>query len=638
MAASVSPRRLDRPEWGIADPSLVRRRAWGAVGFLFLIFAGLSVRLWYLQVVQGSELFAAAQANRVRRVPLAAPRGLILDRKGRVLATSRTTHSVCVVPAALPSAKRDPKGRERVLSTLGFLIKQSPAQIEAAITKARDEGGAHMYDPIRILEEAPYELLTRIEENKPRLGPAVLVTDDLRRFYPNGSLAAHVLGYTGRVSVRELEENKALLEEGEEGVRELGFDDSIGKLGVERSYDAVLSGERGAKQYLVDSRLRPVSSLPSLPETPGRTLQLTLDADLQRAAEGALKKARNSGAVAAVDVNTGAVLALASNPTFDPNLFSLRGARGKEAYQELVANPKKPMLFRAVSSRWPPGSTFKMITAAAALENNVVDSRTAWSCGGGLRLGRFFGCWSTHGAGVNLSKAMSHSCDVYFYQASLRMGNPESTGPTYLASVARRFGLGSKTGIDLPIDNAGLIPDPAWRREFNRSRPDLQRWFPGNTLNMSIGQGDVLATPLQMALATAAVANGGWKLKPHLLGAIRDERGRALEGARTQRESVRVSSESLRLIREGMRAVVIKGTGKAIALPHVAIAGKTGSAEDANHALPHAWFVAFAPYDKPRIAIAAIVENSGHGSENAVPVCKAILEKAFPAPKKAPSH
>ena len=631
--AAISPRRIDRPEWGIADPSLIRRRALCAVGFLLLVFVGLGVRLWYLQVVEGQELFAEAQANRVRRVPLAAPRGLILDRKGRVLATSRTTHSVCVVPAALPSKKRDAQGRRRVLRTLGFLVKQSPAQIEAAIAQAIEVGGAHSYDPIRILEDAPYELLTRIEENKPRLGPAVLVTDDLRRFYPNGSLAAHLLGYTGRVSARELEQNKKLLEDGEQ-VRELGFDDSIGKLGVERSYDQVLSGQRGAKQYLVDSRLRPVSTLPSLPETPGRTLQLTLDADLQRAAEGALARARNSGALAVVDVHTGAVVALASNPTFDPNLFSQRGAQGKASYQKLVANPKKPMLFRAVSSRWPPGSTFKMVTAAAGLQNETITPSSSWVCGGGLRLGRFFGCWSTHGT-ANLERGLSHSCDVYFYQAALRMGNPESTGPTYLASVARRFGLGQKTGIDLPIDGAGLIPDPAWRREFNRSKPELQHWYPGNTLNMSIGQGDVLATPLQMALVTAAVANGGWKLKPHLLQAVRDENGKAVEAARTQRESVGIDAKYLRLIREGMRAVVTKGTGAAIALPQVEVAGKTGSAEDANHVLPHAWFVCFAPYDKPKYAIAAIIENAGHGSDNAVPVCKAILEAAFPAPKQA---
>jgi penicillin-binding protein 2 len=634
MAASVSPRRFDRPEWGISDPSLVRRRAWFAVAFLSLIFLGLAARLWYLQVVEGQDFYALAQANRVRRVPLAAPRGLILDAKGRVLATSRTTHSVCVVPAALPSKKRDAPGRARVLQTLGFLLKMSPAQIEAAITEALDQGGAHMYDPIRILEDAPYDLLTRIEENKPRLGPAVLVTDDLRRFYPNGSLAAHVLGYTGRVSPRDLERNAKEIAGGT-SERELGFDDSIGKLGVEKSYDAVLSGERGAKQYLVDSRLRPVSNLPSLPESPGRTLQLTLNMDLQRAAEKALAKARNSGAAVAIDVRTGAVLALASNPTFDPNIFSRRGPGAKAAFQEVVANPKKPMLFRAVTSRFPPASTFKIVTAAAALENNIVSPSSAWHCGGSLKLGRRFGCWNVHGPGVALDRALSHSCDVYFYQAALRMGNPETTGPTYLASVARRFGLGSKTGIDLPVDNAGLIPDPAWRREYNRARPNMQRWFPGNTLNMSIGQGDVLATPLQMALVTAAIANDGWLLRPHLLAAVRDEAGRALEGGQTKRQSIGISIENVRLIQKGMRSVVTKGTGKGVALPHVAIAGKTGSAEDANNALPHAWFVAYAPYDNPRIAVATIIENSGHGSENAVPVCKAILEAAFPAPKKA---
>jgi penicillin-binding protein 2 len=631
MAVTAPPRRLDRPDWGVSDPHLIRRRAWFSIGFLFFIFVGLIGRLWYLQVVEGNEFYALAQQNRVRPVPLAAPRGLVLDAKGRILATSRTEHSVAVVPAALPSRKRDPQGRVRVLQTLGFLINQSLGQIEARIDEAL-ERGAHIYDPIRVLEGADYKVLTLIEENKARLGPAVLVTDDLQRFYPNGSLAAHVLGYTGKVTQEDLEENKEHIAQGTE-TRELGYDDTLGKGGVERQYDAALSGERGAKQYLVDSRLRPVASLASIPEKPGRTVQLTLDIDLQRAAERALSRARNTGAIAVVDVRDGSVLALASNPTFDPNLFSRRGAAFKKAYQKIALNPKHPLLNRAAASRWAPGSTFKMITAAAGLQQGTINTQSAWHCGGGLRQGKFFGCWSVHGPGVSLNRSLSHSCNVFYYQASLRMGDPESTGPTYLATVARRFGLGQKTGLDLPSDNAGLVPDPAWRREYNRRRPSEQRWYPGNTLNMSIGQGDVLATPLQMALATAAVANGGTWVRPHILKTIRDEHGRALEAPKVEKRSVGIERRHIEAIRQGMRAVVTRGTGKAVALKHVAVAGKTGSAEDANNVLPHAWFVAFAPYDNPRIAMAAIVENAGHGSDNAVPICKEVLEAAFPEPK-----
>ena len=636
MAAPASPRRFDRTGWGIGDSALIKRRAWSSIGVLVLVFFGLLLRLWYLQVVEGAEFLALAQQNRVRRVPLAAPRGLILDRYKNVLATSRTTHSVAVVPAALPSKKRDAEGRARVLQTLGFLLKQTPQEIEAKIDKALDSPNVHPYDPIRISEDADYKTLTLIEENKPRLGPAVLVTDDLLRSYPNGKLAAHVLGYTGSVTERDLERNKEALE-GDDAVRELGYDDILGKSGVEKIYDRQLSGERGAKQYLVDSRSRPVQSLASVDEKPGNTLQLTLDSRLQRAAEEGLAKARNSGAVAVIDVRDGSILALASNPTFDPNVFSLKGKAFSAAYKQIVDNPKHPLIDRAVSSRWPPGSTFKMITAAAGLQQGSITPQTTWTCNGGLRMGRFFGCWKVHGANVNLSRAIAESCDVYFYQAALKMGDPESTGPTYLAKIARRFGLGSESGLDLTGESPGLIPDPAWRREYNRKRPQLQHWYPGNTLNMSIGQGDVLATPLQMAVVTAAIANGGFRVRPHLLKAVRDANGREIEKPTIERTSVGIDARHIAQIAQDMRATVTKGTGRSIALPQVAIAGKSGSAEDANNALPHAWFVAFAPYDKPQIAIAAIVENSGHGSENSVPLCKAVLEAAFPAPKIKPT-
>ena len=247
-------------------------------------------------------------------------------------------------------------------------------------------------------------------------------------------------------------------------------------------------------------------------------------------------------------------------------------------------------------------------------------------------LGRKFGCWQVHGANVDLNKALAKSCDVYFYHVGLKLGDPETTGPTYLAKVVRGFGLGQQTGIDLPSDEGGLIPDPAWRKRFNASRPAMQRWFPGNTLNMSIGQGDVLATPLQMAVATAAIANGGTKWTPHLVTQITGLDGKVLQRAVPQGEPVGVSARNLAIVREGMRTVVTNGTGKPCNLPQVAVAGKTGSAEDVHNALPHSWWVCYAPADHPRIAIAVIVENSGHGSENALPVARAVLNAAFPVP------
>lgn len=602
------------------------------MGLLCLAFAGLWVRLWYLQVVKGTEMLAQAQHNRIKHVPLIAPRGLILDRRLQVLATSRAAHSVAVVPAALPSLKRDPAGRTKILRTLGFLLHIPPAEIETYIGAAHDRGG-HDYDPVRIAPGVDLKTMSLIEENKERLAPdnsapAALITDDIARAYPNGELAAHVLGYTGAVTEEDIAHPRD---------REVGLNDVIGKSGIERKYDNWLSGQDGSEQYEVDARLRPVRSLGFVKEKPGHTLVLTLDAKLQRVAEQALSSARNSGAVAAVDPRNGEVLVLASRPGFDPNIWSLPPNQFRDQYRALIRNEKKPLINRAVTSRFPPGSTFKMVTASAGLQQGSLNTGTVRYCGGGFNLGHaHFGCWQTHGA-VNLMTAIAKSCDVFFYQAALAMGDPESSGPTYLAQIARKFGLGHKTGIDLPVDGAGIIPDPAWRKQRHEGNPSMAHWYPGNTLNMSIGQGDVLCTPLQMALVTATVANGGMLWKPHLLKEVRSSSNQLIRKIEPKGQNIGIERRNLDLVRAGMRLVVTSGTGRAVALPQVAIAGKTGSAEDAHHALPHAWFVCFAPYDNPQIAIATIVENSGHGAENAAPVAKKILEAMFPAPPKSPA-
>ncbi len=642
MATSLPPRLLDdKSGWTIADPQRVRRRAWWSLGVLGVAFLSLLVRLWYLQVVKGEEMLVAAQHNRLKSVPVPAPRGLILDRRGFspqgvVLATSRSYHSVSVVPAALPSARREPEERARILGTLSFLLKTTTAEIEARLHEARERGGK-LYDPVSIAESVDLETITRVEENKPRLNlheTAVLVTDDIRRAYPNGTLAAHVLGYTGIVTQEDMERSREEAVE-DPNARQLGLIDVIGRNGIERKYDRELSGISGSMEYEVDARLRPVNYHGSTKEKPGHTIILTLDAKLQRAAEAALSAAHNSGAVAAIDPRNGEVLVLASRPTFDPNLFSLPRKKFRPAYLSLVQHRKHPLINRAVTSRFPPGSTFKMVTAAAGLQHGSLYPGIVRHCGGGYHLGHaHFGCWKTHGS-VDLIGALAGSCDVYFYQVGLKLGDPESSGPEYLAKIARQFGLGSKTGIDLPTDEDGLIPDPAWRRRINAHNADLAHWYPGNTLNMSIGQGDVLATPLQMAMVTAAVANGGTLWQPHLLKAVLDEKKESIRQGQSESRPVGVKREYLNIVRAGMRAVITKGTASFVFkdMQHVAIAGKTGSAEDANHALPHAWFVCFAPYNNPRIAIACVIENAGHGSENAAPVCKKILEAMFPAPK-----
>lgn len=611
------------PGWEIADSSLIRRRAFVSLLVLALAFFALLLRLYYLQVIRGSGFVAQAQSNRLRPVEVPAPRGLITDRNGVILATSRALHSVAVVPGLLPSARKQESERARVLQNLATLLNMDAAAIEPQIAKALRRQGR--YDAVPIKSDVDLATITHIEENRAQLGAGVLVTDELRRVYPDGALAGHLLGYSGIVNERDLERAKV-------AGAPLGAFDRVGKSGIEREYNAMLRGKHGAQVFEVDAGNRPVGERASLAATPGTTLHLTLDAKLQRVAEDALARAKNNGAVAAIDPRNGEVLVMASRPNFDPNLFELPRAEFSSAYRKLVATPGYPLLNRAAVSRFPPGSTFKMISAAAGLEKGVIDPNWTVTCNGGYTLGRRFGCWKTHGRGVNLARALAESCDVYFYEVSLKLGDPQGSGPTYLADVARKFGLGHETEIDLPSDEKGLVPDPAWLHRVNAKHPAYAQWMPGNTLNMSIGQGDVLATPLQMALATSAVANGGTLWKPHLLR--KSQKNPQSSPILTQPEghNIGISPRNLALIRQGMRRTVTNGTGKASALPNVAVAGKTGSAEDDNQALPHAWWVCFAPYEKPTIAIAVLIENAGHGGENALPIARDILQARFPLP------
>ncbi len=616
---------IARPEpgWDVADRDRAKNRVYFCSAFIVLAFVGLLARLYYLQIVEGDHFLAQAQRNRLEKVSLQAPRGLIKDRIGVVLAATKPAHSISVVPKLLPSARREKEERTQLLGTLAFLLETTPAAIEKRLDEAKNFGP---YDPVPIAENVDLTTITRIEENSSRLGGAVLVTDDLKREYREGSLASHIMGYTGVVNERDLERAK-------KRGKQFAFDDKIGKSGLERFYDAQIRGTRGSTVFEVDAKGKPIRNRGTTPDIPGATIHLTLDVKLQKTAERALANARNNGAVAVVDPRNGEVLALASRPDFDPNIFSLPRKEFSAKYKLLAANKNKPLLNRAVTSALPPGSTFKPVTASAGLEKGVVSPYWSVNCPGYFKFGRRFGCDGTHGS-ENMNQALAHSCNVYFYQMGLRLGNPANEGPNYLASVAHHFGLGQDTGIDLPVDGAGIIPDTEWRKRVNKSRPDLAIWQPGNTLNMSIGQGDVLATPLQMALMTSAVANGGTLYKPRIMRKIVAVNGKVLEVSKPEGHSVGISARNLAIVRNGMRSVVTMGTGRRANLPQVKVAGKTGSAEDDRHALPHSWWICFAPFDKPTIAIACLIENSGHGSENALPVAKAILEAAFPVAKK----
>jgi penicillin-binding protein 2 len=367
-----------------------------------------------------------------------------------------------------------------------------------------------------------------------------------------------------------------------------------------------------------------VRALDTEDAAPGGTVHLTLDAPTQAAGERVFKERGFTGAAVALDPRTGAVLAMVSAPTFDPDKFAT-GIKPAD-WVPLNTSQAHPFINRAVGAMYPPGSTFKPVVAAAGWQTGAITPSSGVYCPGSYHLGRSrFGCWATHGA-VNFTKAIAQSCDVFFYVYGRRIG------PDRMAYYSKQFGLAEKTGVDLGGEKIGSIPSPAWKlRRFRRLGPDFADWFPGDTLHMSIGQGDVLTTPLQMARVAATLANGGNVLKPYVVSRVTDgAAGRTLYRARpTVVRHVPVSAANIEVVRRAMRATVTSGTGRVVSFKEVAVAAKTGSAQVHGQARTHGLFLCFAPYNHPTIAIAAIVEHGGHGGDTAGRVAKAMLQAYF---------
>ncbi|MGQ9455223.1 MAG: penicillin-binding protein 2 [Armatimonadota bacterium] len=566
------------------------------IGVLFFI---LIARLWYLQIVLGEELLMRSEANRIKLIHMRAPRGTILDRKGRVLATSRPQFVVLAIPSRL---KEDPEA----LKTLCGIIGISPGEFDSIVARR----GAHPGAPVRVMIDAPMEVVVRVSELRMKL-PGVSVELDQIRNYPDGQLVAHIVGHLGEISKEELEAARKAGKNYRPG-------DCIGKDGLEAEYEDVLRGVDGGRKVEVNAFGYVVRILGEKPSIPGKTLRLTIDRDLQIAAKRALGS--QVGAAVALDPRNGEVLAMVSSPAYDPNIFVKR-VRASD-WERIIKNRNKPMQNRCVHNVYPPGSTFKPVVAIAGLRYGLCTASTSVTCPGYLMFGRKFRCWRAHGH-VNFVKAVAESCDVWFYRLGHRLGIDR------IAKVAREFGLGSATGIDLPGEGrrggrVGTVPDTRWKQErFNK------RWWPGETLNCAIGQGYVQASPLQMALVSAAVATSGKVYRPFLVKEILRPDGTVVKRAKPELRHVVYAPEgAFELVGKGMRAAVTSGTGRIADIPGIAVAGKTGSAEDPPRPA-HGWFICYAPADNPRIAVAAIVEHGRHGATSAAPVCRAILDVFF---------
>lgn len=554
-----------------------------------LFIGGIAGRLAYLQLVQGEYNRQLAENNRIRLIPRQPERGRIIDRKGRTLAGSRLSYAVYLWPIA-----NDEEEWEPIIQQLASLLDISPDFLRGRL----EQVGYYSPTLVRVARGISPAQVTALAELNQTLN-GVQVEGEAVRYYPNGDLAAHVLGYTGELSDEEL------LEREDEGYR-LG--DVVGQMGVESAFEPMLRGEWGGQQVEVDGTGRVLRVLGEKSARAGNTVTLTLDLDLQRAAEQALGD--RLGAIVALDPRTGGILAMVSRPTFDPNIFS--GRISDEQWQELQGK-QFPFVNRALQG-FPPASTFKIVTTTAAIESGSYPPSTVLPTYPFIQAGGIqFWDWNRAGFGpLDFRGAMAMSSDTFFYQTAMRMG-----GET-LIEWTRRYGFGRKTGIELASEeSAGLVPDEAWKQENIG-----EGWFIGDSINMSIGQGYLQASPLQVALMFGVPATDGYLLKPHLL---LDN-----EEAQEWRESLDISPETMRVLKEGLRQVMTRGTARSHSVPTLpAYAGKTGTAEDPPR-LSHAWFGAYAPYENPEILVVAFAENSGGGGGKvAAPMVRRVLEEYF---------
>lgn len=561
--------------------------------FLLLLFVAIlgafGLRLFQLQVVEGERNRQRADSNRIRLVPKRPARGTITDRNGKILAGSRLSHTVSIWPIALPKEEWP-----AVVDRLATVLKM-PAE---DILRRVEQAGYSSIESITVAQGISQAQATALSEYLSDM-PGVRLEAEAVRNYPNGDLAAHVLGYTGELTDTQLAARR------DQGYR---MGDVVGQSGAESAFEATLRGQWGGQQVEVDSAGRIIQILGEKPSVSGRDVQLTLDSELQRAAEAALGTRR--GAIVAMDPNNGAILAMASWPTYDPNIFT--GPISQDQWAQLQGS-NHPFLNRTLRA-FPPASTFKIVTTAAAIESGAFPPNTVLPTYPYLQVGGVrFGEWNHAGFGpLGFTGAMAWSSDTFFYQTARRMGGPP------LIEMTRRFGFGRKTGIELVDEESpGLVPDDDWKRETLGTS-----WVIGDAINMSIGQGYLTSTPLQVAVMFAVPANGGYLVQPHLL---KDN-----EEARSWRESINLSDVTLDILRRGLRQVLTGGTATAMNVPHLPpFAGKTGTAE-APPGLSHAWFGAYAPMDNPEIVVVSFAEHSGGGGGRvAAPMVLQVLEAYF---------
>jgi penicillin-binding protein 2 len=568
-----------------------------------LLLVVVFLRLWYIQVVKAPELVERAEASRSTTVEKLAPRGLMTDRNGVLLAGVRPELVITAVPHRVAA---DASGLERVANILNVPRERLKAKL--------DEGIWRPFLPTPVFVGATVQQGIKIAELADEL-PGIGVEMQPMRTYTDTTSFTHVMGSVRVPTEKDVERLKG------KGVDPAAY---VGRDGIERAYEAQLMGTPGMERLEVDAKQRPLRVIGRDNGVPGDHLILTLDARLQKAASRLLGAEKHRGAIVVIQPQTGEVLCMVSSPTFDQNLF--RGGISQTEWTSLQTHPGKPMLNRAIQSSYSPGSTFKAVTALAALKAGRFSTSERIVCRGGYKIGnRFIKCMGHHGP-VDFQRAFAKSCNTYFLTLAHRAGRDA------LNKASLEVGLGARTGIEIEGERRGIVPTDEWMRTHFRD----PAWRGGDTLNMGIGQGYISATPIQMANLAALIANGGVNYRPHLVRKVERHTPNGESSLVTPEvaHQLDVGPEFWSATREAFLAVVESGTGQGGKIPGVPYGGKTGSTEHRRGALTHSWFIGFAPFQNPKIAFAVLVESAGHGGEIAVPIARELV-RTYLAPKAA---
>jgi penicillin-binding protein 2 len=588
-------------------------------GLAIAIFSVLFLRLWYVQVLSGDKYRTQANDNRIREIRVQAPRGDLLDRNGKVLVANRTELAIQVTPQDLP-----PRGpvRARELKQLAGITGMTMKEIRQAL---RGGSRAAPGGPVILKKGLGVDKVYYLRENQSSF-PGVSVERVFTREYKQGTLAAHLFGNVGEVTAEQLKQPR---------YSGLHPGDQVGQSGIEYEYDRYLRGRPGTDRVQVDALGRPTGQLRSVPTDPGDDIRLTIDSNLQAIAEGGLQSFGLPGAFVAMNAQNGEILAMGSAPSFDPSIFT-HPITQREYRQLTSQKTDAPLANRAIQGLYPTGSTFKPITATAALEHNLIEPNTIFNDTGSLKLDDNL---TLQNAGkaiygpIDMSDALKVSSDIYFYNLGLKA--KANKGHGQIQDWARAYGLGEKTGIDLPAEVEGLIPTPAWRNRLYAEKLTDRPWSAGDNVNLAIGQGDLTADPLQMAIAYAALGNGGTVVTPHIGHDVESVTGRVLEEIRpSPRRHIDISPTTRDTIMAGLTRAAMEPEGTSYPVfgnfPF-AVAGKTGTAQRPNQA-DQSWYIALAPANNPQIVVAVTIERGGFGVDTAAPVAARMLEQYFKKP------